>query len=107
MIKSFEQNALSNLRRAPDKASIEFLDLNYDLSALLWEMLGDAGGNANIGLYNPEWEKQCDIIYETYVQDKEFRDSKPGAHALLRYAVYLCDKPNLNRCSHPADDIKN
>lgn len=105
MINSFKLNAVENLGYNPDSASIEFLNKNPDLSALLWEMLGDAGANVSLGIQDTNWAKQCDYIYNTFVQDENFKKSKPGAHALFRYAVYLCDPPNRNkRCTHPAYD---
>lgn len=106
MIDSFESNASSNLGRDPDEDSIKFLRENTDLSALIWEMLGDAGASNGLR-QNNKWSKECDYLLDNYVRNKKFKELYPGAHALIRYCIYLCDGKSGDepRCSHPIDDF--
>ncbi len=108
LIESLLKNAEANLGYPPDPASVVFLAGHKTLSAKLWGMVS-AGGAAISGGYGvPRYGQDCTQLLNRYVRNDAFRRDYPCAHAVIQYAVYLCDGSltSESRCGHPRNELE-
>ena len=110
LLHSLSTNAESNLGVALDVASIEYFIRRPFLAARIWDMLSSAGGPYGIPAITGDspYASLCNDLLARHIRNDQFKSRYPCAHALIQYAVYLCDVTVHRdaRCPHPNPRVR-